>query len=152
MGSSTPRGSRAPRLPVGWCLMKGCGGTSSPRKQCLDGYLRVAWVEGTAVARSGWWRVFVDWPGPAQPRQCGGAGSGVLVGALTATDDGDRLLCRWSLAHRGRFQTVSAGRHKTAIKPSGIDQTVPKKIKSCDPNLVFSQQTCDHSRELLFIS
>ncbi len=43
-----------------------------------------------------------------------------------ATDGGGRLLCRWSLALRGRFLTVSVGRHKTDIKPSGIDQTVPK--------------------------
>ena len=34
-------------------------------------------------------------PGAAQPRQCGGAGSGVLAGA---TDGVGRLLCRWSLA------------------------------------------------------
>ena len=61
--------------------------------------------------------------GPAQPRQCGGAGSGVLDGAM---DSGGRLLCRWLLALRGRFRTVSTGRHKTAIKPSGVDQTVPK--------------------------
>ena len=52
-----------------------------------------------------------------------GAGSGVLAGA---TDGGGKLLCRWSLALRGRFLTVSVGRHKTDIKPSGIDQTVPK--------------------------
>ena len=87
-------------------------------------------------------------PGAAQPRQCGGAGSGVLAGA---TDGGGRLLCRWSLALRGRFRTVSAGKHKTTIKPSGVDRTL-NKIKSCDPNLVFSQQTCDHSRTLLLIS
>ena len=62
-------------------------------------------------------------PGAAQPRQCGGAGSGVLAGA---TDGGGRLLYRWSLALQGRFWIVSAGRHKTAIKPSGIDRTVPK--------------------------
>ena len=62
-------------------------------------------------------------PGAAQSRQCDGAGSGVLVGA---TDGGGRLRCRWSLALRGRFRTVSAGRHKTAIKPSGVDQIVPK--------------------------
>ena len=62
-------------------------------------------------------------PGAAQPRQCGGAGSGVLAGA---TDDEGKLLCRWSLALRGRFLTVSAGRHKTAIKPFGVDWTVPK--------------------------
>ena len=62
-------------------------------------------------------------PGAAKPRQCGGAGSGVLAGA---TGDGGRLLCCWSLALRGRFLTVSAGRHKTAIKPSGVDRTVPK--------------------------
>ena len=62
-------------------------------------------------------------PGVAQPWQCGGAGSGVLDGA---TDSGGRLLCRWSLALRGRFLTVSAGRHKTAIMPSGVDRTVPK--------------------------
>ena len=62
-------------------------------------------------------------PGAAQPRQCGGAGSGVLA---VATDDGGKLLCRWSLALRGRFLTVSARRHKTAIKPSGVDRTVPK--------------------------
>ena len=61
-------------------------------------------------------------PGAAQPRQCGG-GSGVLAGA---TDGGGKLLCRLSLALRGRFLTVSAGRHKTAIKPSGVDRTVPK--------------------------
>ena len=62
-------------------------------------------------------------PWAAQPRQCGGAGSVVLAGA---TDGGGKLLCRWSLSLRGRFLTVSAGRHKTAIKPSGIDRTVPK--------------------------
>ena len=62
-------------------------------------------------------------PGAAQPRQCGGAGSGILAGAM---DGGGKLLCRWSLALRGRFLTVSAGRHKTAIKPSGVDRTVPK--------------------------
>ena len=62
-------------------------------------------------------------PGAAQPWQCGGVGSGVLVGAM---DSGGRLLCRWSLALRGRFLIVSPGRHKTAIKPSGVDQTVPK--------------------------
>ena len=62
-------------------------------------------------------------PGVAQPRQCGGAGSGVLAGA---TDVGGKLLCRWSLALRGRFLTVSVGRHKTAIKPSDVDRTVPK--------------------------
>ena len=62
-------------------------------------------------------------PGAAQPRQCGGAGSGVLAGA---TDGGGKLLYCWLLALRGRFLTVSAGRHKTAIKPSGVDQTVPK--------------------------
>ena len=62
-------------------------------------------------------------PGAAQPRQCGGAGSGVLAGA---TDSGDRLLCSWSLALRGRFRIVSARRHKTAIKPSDVDRTVPK--------------------------
>ena len=61
--------------------------------------------------------------GAAQPRQYGGAGSGVLDGA---TDDGGRLLYRWSLALRGRFRTVSAGRHKTVIKPSGVDRIVPK--------------------------
>ena len=65
-------------------------------------------------------------PGAAQPQQCGGAGSGVLVGAIAATNGGGRLLCRWSLALRGRFLIVSAGRHKTAIKPSGVDRTVPK--------------------------
>ena len=52
-----------------------------------------------------------------------GSASGVLAGA---TAGGGRLLYHWSLALRGRFLTVSAGRHKTAIKPSGIDQTVPK--------------------------
>ena len=62
-------------------------------------------------------------PGVAQPRQCGGAGSGVLAGA---TDGGGKLLCLWSLALRGRFLIVSAGRHKTAIKPSGVDRIVPK--------------------------
>ena len=50
-------------------------------------------------------------PGVAQPRQCGGAGSGVLAGA---TDGGGRLLCRLSLALQGRLLIVSAGRHKTA--------------------------------------
>ena len=65
------------------------------------------------------------WIGPwaAQPRQCGGEGSGVLAGA---TDGGGRLLCRWSLALQERFRTVSAGRHKTTIKPSGVDRTVTK--------------------------
>ena len=62
-------------------------------------------------------------PGAVQPQQCGGAGSG---GLAWATDNGGKLLCRWSLALRGRFLTVSAGRHKTAIKPSGVDRTVPK--------------------------
>ena len=62
-------------------------------------------------------------PGAAQPRLCGGAGSGVFAGAM---DGGGRLLCRWLLALRGRFRTVSAGRHKMAIKPSGVDRTVPK--------------------------
>ena len=62
-------------------------------------------------------------PGATQPRQCGGAGIGVLAGA---TDGRGELLCRWSLALRGRFLIVSAGRHKTAIKPSGVDRTVPK--------------------------
>ena len=62
-------------------------------------------------------------PGAAQTRQCGEAGSGVLDGA---TDGGGKLLCRWSLALQGRFLTVSAGRHKTAIKPSSVDRTVPK--------------------------
>ena len=62
-------------------------------------------------------------PGAVQPRQCIGVGSGVLVGA---TDGGGKLLSRWSLALRGRFRTVSAGRHKTAIKPFGIDRIVPK--------------------------
>ena len=57
-------------------------------------------------------------PRAVQPRQCDGAGSGVLAGA---TNGGGRLLCRWLLALQGRFQTVSAGRHKTAIKPSGVD-------------------------------
>ena len=61
--------------------------------------------------------------GAAQPWQCGGAGSRVLVGA---TDDGGRLLGRWLLALRGRFLIVSAGKHKKAIKPSGVDRTVPK--------------------------
>ena len=61
--------------------------------------------------------------GAAHPRQCGGAGSGVLAGA---TDGGGKLLCRCSLALQGRFLTMSAGRHKMAIKPSGVDQTVPK--------------------------
>ena len=56
--------------------------------------------------------------GAAQPRRCGGARSGVLVEAM---DGGGRLLYRWSLALRGRFRTVSAGRHKTAIKPSRVD-------------------------------
>ena len=64
---------------------------------------------------------FVDWPG-------GGATTamrwgGVLAGA---TDGGGKLLYRWSLALRGRFLTVSAGRQKTAINQSGIDWTVPK--------------------------
>ena len=62
-------------------------------------------------------------PGVVQPRQCGGAGSRVLAGA---TDGGGRLLCRWSLALRGIFRTVLARRHKTTIKPSDIDRTVPK--------------------------
>ena len=62
-------------------------------------------------------------PGAAQPRQCGGAVSGVLAGA---TDSGGKLLCRWSLALWGRFLTVSAERHRMAIKPSGVDRTVPK--------------------------
>ena len=62
-------------------------------------------------------------PGATQPWQCGGAGSGVLAGA---TDGGGRLLFRWSLALQGRFRTVSVGRHKMAIKPSGVDWTVPK--------------------------
>ena len=62
-------------------------------------------------------------PGVAQPRHYSGAGSGLLAGA---TDGGGKLLCRWSLALRGRFLTVSAGRHKMAIKPSGVDRTVPK--------------------------
>ena len=61
--------------------------------------------------------------GAAQPRQCSGAGSGVLAGA---PDGGGKLLCHWSLALQGRFITVTAGRHKTAIKPSVVDQTVPK--------------------------
>ena len=39
-------------------------------------------------------------PGEAQPWQCGGAGSEVLAGAM---DSGGKLLCRWSLALRGRF-------------------------------------------------
>ena len=42
-------------------------------------------------------------PGAAQPRQCGGAESGVFVGALAARDGGGRLLCRWLLALLGRF-------------------------------------------------
>ena len=50
-------------------------------------------------------------------------GSGVLAGA---TDGGGRLLCRWSLALQGRFRTMSAGRHKMAIKPSDVDRTIPK--------------------------
>ena len=62
-------------------------------------------------------------PGVAQLRQCGRARSWVLVGA---TDGGGKLLCRWSLALRGRFLTVSAGRRKMAIKPSGVDRKVPK--------------------------
>ena len=62
-------------------------------------------------------------PGAAQPRERGGAGSGILAGA---TDGGGKLLCRWSLSLRGRFLTVSAGRHKTAIKPSDVDRTVRK--------------------------
>ena len=62
-------------------------------------------------------------PGVAQPRQCGGAGSGVLAGDM---DGGGGMLCRWSLALRGRFRIVSAGRHKTAIKPFGLDRIVPK--------------------------
>ena len=62
-------------------------------------------------------------PGAAQPRQCGGVGSGVLAGA---TDGGGKLLCCWSLALRGRFLIVSTRRHKTANKPSGVDRTVPK--------------------------
>ena len=74
--------------------------------------------------------------GVVQPWQCGGAGSGVLAGA---TDGGGKLLCRWSLALRGRFLTVSAGRHKMAIKPSGVDRTVPKKL--CDPP--FSLKSTD---------
>ncbi len=61
--------------------------------------------------------------GVAQPRQCSGAGSGVLAGA---TDGRGKLLCCWSLALRGRFQTVSTGRHKTAIKLSAVDRTIPK--------------------------
>ena len=61
--------------------------------------------------------------GAVQPRQCGGAGSGVLARDI---DGGGRLLCHWSLALWGRFQTVSIGRHNTAIKPSGVDRTVPK--------------------------
>ena len=65
-------------------------------------------------------------PGAAQSRQCGGAGSEVLVGALAAMDGGGMLLCRWSLALREGFRTVSAGRHKMAIKPSSVDRTVPK--------------------------
>ena len=65
------------------------------------------------------------WIGPraAQPRQCGGAGSGVLAGAI---DGRGKMLCCWSMALRGRFRIVSAGRHKTAIKPSGVDRAVPK--------------------------
>ena len=62
-------------------------------------------------------------PGAVQPRQCDGAGSGVLAGA---PDGGGKLLCHWSLVLRGRFLTVSAGRHKTAIKPSDVDRIVPK--------------------------
>mgnify|MGYP005835360573 CR=1 FL=1 len=62
-------------------------------------------------------------PGAAQPWHCDGVWSWVLAGA---TDGGGKLLCRWSLALRGRFLTVSTGRHKTAIKPSAIDRTVPK--------------------------
>ena len=54
-------------------------------------------------------------PGAAQPRQCDGAGSGVLAGAI---DGGGRLLYRWSLALQGRFRTVSASRHKTASHPA----------------------------------
>ena len=54
-------------------------------------------------------------PGAAQPWQCSGAGSGVLAGA---TDGRGRLLCHWSLALRGRFRTVSAGRHKTVSHPA----------------------------------
>ena len=63
----------------------------------------------------------MDWPG-------GGATTAVRWGGVLAgaTDDKGNLLCRWSLALRGRFLTVSAGRHKTAIKPSGVDRTVPK--------------------------
>ena len=45
-------------------------------------------------------------PGAAQPRQCGGAGSGVLA---EATDGGGKLLCRWLLARRGRFQKCQPG-------------------------------------------
>ena len=62
-------------------------------------------------------------PGATQSWQCGGAGSGVLAGAM---DGGGKLLCRWSLALRGRFRIVSVGRHKMAIKPFGVDRTVPK--------------------------
>ena len=62
-------------------------------------------------------------PGAAQPQQCSGAGSGVLARAM---DGGGRLLCRWTLALQGRFQTLSAGRHKAAIKPSGVDWTIQK--------------------------
>ena len=43
-------------------------------------------------------------PGAAQPRQCGGEGSGVLAGA---TDGGGRLLCRWSLADSEPRASVS---------------------------------------------
>ena len=89
---------------------------SSPRKQHLDGYLLE--LRGLKVlpppdlddGESLW-----IGPGAAQPRQCGGAGSGVLA---EATDDGGKLLCHWSLALRGTFRTVSAGRQKMASHPT----------------------------------
>ena len=94
-----------------------------PRKQRLDSYLRVGGLKVLPPPDPDDAKPLWIGPGVAQPWQCGGAGSGVLV---KATDGGGRLLCRWSLALRGRFRTVSAGRHKTAIKPSGVDRTGPK--------------------------
>ena len=62
-------------------------------------------------------------PGAAQPQQCGGAGSRVSAGA---TNGGGRLLYRWSLALRGRFQIVSTGGTRRLAIPRRSDST---KIK-----------------------
>lgn len=78
-----------------------------------------------------------------------GRGAGFWPGPRTA-EAGCSVVGRWLFGEDSE-QCQLGGTRRPSSHPAQIGQ-YQNKIKSCDPNLVFSQQTCDHSRTLLLIS